>query len=191
MAFDGGHQRSLLAADEGAGAQAQLNIKGKAGAEDIVTQEAVFTGLLNGDLQTVDGDGVLGTDIDIALVRANGVAGNGHGLQHHMGVALQHGAVHERAGVALIGVAADILHIALALPGKEPLLPGGEAAAAAPAQAAVLDGLDDLIGGHPRQHTAQCLVAVHGNVLVDIFGVNDTAVAQGHAVLLFVEFGVV
>ena len=108
-----------------------------------------------------------------------------------MGIALQHGAVHERAGVALIGVAADILHIALALPGKEPLLPGGEAAAAAPAQAAVLDGLDDLIGGHPRQHTAQCLVAVHGNVLVDIFGVNDTAVAQGHAVLLFVEFGVV
>ena len=123
MAFDGGHQRSFLAADEGAGAQAQLNIKGKAGAEDIVTQKAVFTGLLNGDLQTVDGDGVLGTDIDIALVRADGIAGNGHGLQHHMGVALQHGAVHKRAGVALIGVAADILHIALALPGKEPLLP--------------------------------------------------------------------
>ena len=64
-------------------------------------------------------------------------------------------------------------------------------AAAAPAQAAVLDGLDDLIGGHPRQHTAQCLVAIHGYVFINILGVDDTAVAQGHAVLLFVEFGVV
>ena len=110
VALDGGHQRGLLAADEGAGAQAQLDIKVKAGAEDIVAQQAVFTGLLDGDLQTLDGDGVLGTDIDIALVRADGIAGNGHGLQHRMGVALQHGAVHERAGVALVGVAADILH---------------------------------------------------------------------------------
>ena len=107
------------------------------------------------------------------------------------GVALQHGTVHKGAGVALIGVAADIFHIALTLPGKEPLLAGGEAAAAAPAQSAVLDGLNDLIGGHLGQHAAQRLVAVHGDVFIDIFGVDDAAVAQRHTLLLFIEFGVV
>ena len=189
--LDGGHQRGLLAADEGAGTQAQLDIKGKAGAEDILAQKAVFPRLLDGDLQAVNGDGIFGADVDVALVGADGIAGDGHGLQHHVGVALQHRTVHKGAGVALIGVAADVLHVARALPGKQPLLAGGEAAAAAAAQAAVLHDLDHLVGGHPGQYAAQRLVAVHRYVLVNIFGVDDAAVAQRHPGLLFVEFGVV
>ncbi len=85
VALDGGHQRGLLAADEGAGAQAELDVEVEAGAEDILAQQAVFPGLLDGDLQALDRDGVLGADIDIALVGADGIAGDGHGLQHAWG----------------------------------------------------------------------------------------------------------
>ncbi len=109
LALDRGHQSGLLAADERAGAQADVDVKIKAGVKDVLAQQAVLTGLLDGNLQALDRNGVLGTDVDVALVGADGVAGDGHGLQHAVGVALQHGAVHERAGVALVGVAADIL----------------------------------------------------------------------------------
>ena len=136
VALDGGHQRGFLAADEGAGAQADVQVEAEAGAEDVLAQQAVLPGLLDGDLQALDGDGVLGADVDVALVGADGVAGDGHGLQHGVGVALQHGAVHERAGVALVGVAADVLS---ARPGCRAanfhLRAGGEAGAAAAAQA--------------------------------------------------------
>ena len=88
LALDGGHQSGFLAADEGAGAQADVDVKVKAGIEDVLAQQAVLAGLLDGDLQALDGDGVLGADVDVALVGTDGVAGDGHGLQHAVGVAL-------------------------------------------------------------------------------------------------------
>ena len=53
LAFDGGHQRGFLAADEGAGAQTDVDIKVKAGVKDVLAQQAVFPGLLDGDLQAL------------------------------------------------------------------------------------------------------------------------------------------
>ena len=97
-------------------------------------------GLVDGDLQALYRDGVLGTDIDIALVCADGIAGNGHGFDDDMGVALQNGTVHERAGVALVGVAADVFLIRLVVrPQSVHFTAGREAAAAASAQAGILD----------------------------------------------------
>ena len=52
MAFDGGHQRGFLAADKCAGTQTQLNVKVESGAQDVFAQQAVFTGLADGDFQT-------------------------------------------------------------------------------------------------------------------------------------------
>ena len=85
LALDGGHQGGLLAADKGAGAQLELHVKVKAGAEDVLAQQAVLPGLLDGDLQPLHRDGVLGADIDVALVGADGVAGDGHGLDARCG----------------------------------------------------------------------------------------------------------
>ncbi len=193
VALDGGHEGGLLAADEGAGAQAQLDVEVEAGAEDVLAQQAVFTGLADGDLQPVDGDGVLGPDVDVALVGADGVAGDGHGLQHAVGVALQHRAVHEGAGVALVGVAGHVLDPVGGggVVGELPLQAGGEAGAAPAPQAGGLDVVDDLLGRDLLgQDAAQGGVAVHADVLVDVLGVDDAAVAQGDAQLVLVESGV-
>ena len=51
--------------------------------------------------------------------------------------------------------------------------------------------VDDLLGGHLGEDLAQRLVAVHGDVLVDVLGVDDAAVPQRHPVLLGVELGLV
>ena len=148
MAFDRGHQRGFLAADKRAGAEAEVDVEVKAGAEDVLAEEAVFPGLLDGDLEAVDGNRVFGADVDVALGRADGVAGDGHCLQHDVGVALEDRTVHERAGVAFVGVAADILLVGLIDRREAPLPPGREAGAAAAAQPRGEDLVDDLLGGH-------------------------------------------
>ena len=142
-------------------------------------------------LQALYRNGVLGTDVDKAVVGANGIGGNGHGLDDNMGVALQNGAVHEGAGVTLVGVAGHIFLIGLGSGTKAPLLAGEEAAAAPSAQAGILDGLDDLLGGHLGEHLAQGGIAVVGDVLVDVFRVDDAAVLERHTHLLLVEVGLV
>ena len=64
------HQRGFFAADESAGAQTDVDIKVEAGAENVLAQQAVFASLIDGDLQALHGDGVLGADVDIALMLA-------------------------------------------------------------------------------------------------------------------------
>ena len=189
VALDGGHEGGLLAADKGAGAQADVDIKVEAGAQDVFAQQAHLPGLADGHLEPLDGDGVLGPDVDVALLRPDGVAGDGHGLQHHVGVALQHRAVHKGAGVALVGVAADVLDPLGLGRGKGPLLTGGEAAAAPAPQTGIQDALHHLLRGHLAEHLAQGHVAVVGDVLVDVLRVDDAAVLQRHPALLFVEVG--
>ena len=108
-----------------------------------------------------------------------------------MRVALQDGAVHERARVALVGVAADELLVGLGGRRELPLHAGGEARAAAAAQAGLEHDVDDLLRGHLGEDLAQGLVAVKGDVLLDVLRVDDAAVAQRDALLLLVEVYVV
>ena len=138
------------------------------------------------------GDGVLGADVHITLRGADGIARDGHGFDDNVGVALQHAAVHKCAGVALVGVAAYIfLHIAAVARGKLPFAASGETCAAAAAQAGVQDRLDDVVRRHFSEHLAQRLIAVKGNVFVDVLGVDNAAVAQRDAHLFFIKRGVV
>ena len=60
-------------------------------------------------LQPADGQRVLAADVDVALVGADRVGGDGHALEHAVRIALEDAAVHEGAGVALVGVADDEL----------------------------------------------------------------------------------
>ena len=189
--FDGGHQRRLFAADERARAEADVKVEVETRAEDVLAQKPHLARLLNGDGEALDRDRVLCADVHIALVRADGVPRDRHRFDDGVRVALQNGAVHERAGVALVGVAADVLLFAGRIFGELPLPARGEARAAAAAQAGLGDDVDDVLRGHLGQHFAERLVAVVGDVLLDLFGVDDAAVAQRHAVLFFIEVGIV
>ena len=50
LAFDGGDQRRLFAADEGAGAQPDIDVEAEARAADVVAQQAQALGLADGGL---------------------------------------------------------------------------------------------------------------------------------------------
>ena len=91
-----------------------------------------------------DGMGIFGTDVDVALGRADGDAGDRHAFDEDEGIALHDHAVGEGAAVALVGIADDVfLRSPAALRDRPPLDAGRKAGAAAAAQAGLHHLLDD------------------------------------------------
>ena len=143
--------------------------------------------LIDGDAKALDGDGVLRTHIDVALVCADRIARDGHGFQHTVGVALEDGTVHERAGVALVGVAADVLDVALRGLGKRPLSAGGEARAAPAAQAGGEHLVDDVVGRHGGEDLFERGIVARRDGFLDVLRRDEAAVAEGDTHLLLIE----
>ena len=64
--------------------------------------------LPNGSSQPLDRQRILGAHIDVALGRADRVGRDQHAFEHAMRIAFEHAAIHERAGIAFVGVADDV-----------------------------------------------------------------------------------
>jgi hypothetical protein len=178
LALDGGHQRGLFAADKGARTLGDVYVKGEVGAHDVLAQQAVLMQGVYGHTQALQGQRILGPAVDVALVGADGPRADHHALEHGVRVALQDATVHERAGVSLVGVTQDVLLVALGLGGELPLEAGGEARAAAAAQAAHHDLLDDGLRRHLGERLGQGRISVVGYVLVYLFRRDASLVAQ-------------
>ena len=65
--LDGGHQGGFLAADKGTGSHFDDEFQRDAAVENILTEEAVFSGVLDGLAQPGDGQGILCTDIYVGF----------------------------------------------------------------------------------------------------------------------------
>ena len=125
----------------------------------------------------LDGQRILGPDVDVSLGGADRIGRDEHPLQDGMGVALDQRAVHEGARVAFVGVADEIALVALRFPAGLPFPPGRETGAAAAAQAGPLDGVQDLLPGH-GQALFEPPIPVPGQVMVEIVRVDDAAVPK-------------
>ena len=91
-------------------------------------------GFGDGVLQRGDGQRILAADVEESLPGADGVGADQHAFEDGVRIAFQNGAVHVRAGRTFVGVANDVLQVALGLPGELPFLPGGEGRPAAAAE---------------------------------------------------------
>ena len=109
-----------------------------------------------------------------------------HALDDGMRTALHGGAVHERAGVALVAVADDVLGEVVVAGGRAPLAPRGKARAALAAQAGLLDFGDDFVRRHGKR-PLEALVAAARTVGVEVERVDDADVGQDDLVLHGVE----
>src|SRR5699024_153695 len=149
----------LLAADKGSRTQAQFNIKIKSCPENVFAEKSVLSCLSDGNVQSLYRNGVLCPDVNVTLGGADGVARNGHGLQHYVGIARQPGAVQERSRVALVGVTTHLFLLRLVCGGKFPLQSRGEAGSSSSPKAAVQQDLDHVLGLHLCEHLPQRLVS--------------------------------
>ena len=108
-----------------------------------------------------------------------------------MGVPLQEAPVHVGAGIAFVGVADDVLGIALGLPRRIPLPAGGETSAAAAPEVCLDHLLDDRFGLHPREGLPQGAVAADGQVILQALGIDLAVLPEDQTGLLLVEGDVV
>jgi hypothetical protein len=75
--------------------------------------------------------------------------------------------------------------------GEKPLLEGREAGTAAAPEPRFLEFGDDVVTGHLGQDLFEGGVAVTGDVLFDVLGVDEAAVAENDAKLLLIEADIV
>ena len=178
IALDRGHQGRLFAADERPGAHADLEVEVESAAEDVLAEESALAGLVDRGAEPLDRQGILRADVDVAPRRPDRVRRGGHALDDAVRIALEDAAVHERAGVAFVGVADGELLLAGGLPRELPLPPRGESRPAAAAQPGSPHRLDHRLRVVLREDLGQGLVAVAGDVVFDPLGIDDAAVAQ-------------
>ncbi len=155
QALERAQQRGLLAHHVGAGALLDLHVEGEAAAVDVVAELALGVRLLDRLAQDRGRVRVLRAHQDQAVPGADRVAGQRHALQQQPRALLHQVLVDVGAGVALVAVDHDQLLVALGVAGERPLLPGGEAGAAAAAQVGLRDLVQQLLGRQLGQRPAQ------------------------------------
>ena len=96
-------------------------------------------------------------------------------------------AVHVGAGVALVGIADDVFGVGFGLGEEVPLVAGEKARAAAAAQTRGFDLLDDGVGAAIDEDLIERLIAADGDVLLDVGGADEAAVAENDFLLAFEE----
>ena len=155
LAFNGGDEGGLLAADKRARAfhdgEGQFVIR----ARQLPAKPAARFKLRNGGAHPLHGQRVFVADVENALVRPGGNGGNRQAFDHAERERFEDHAIHERAGVALVAVADHEFFCARLLLDNAPFDTAGESRAAAPTQAGLLDAVDDLLGLKFAQHAAQ------------------------------------
>ena len=121
--------------------------------------------MIEGHPNSLDGQGVLGPDIDIALLGTYHVASDDHSLDNLVRVALQDHPIHKCARVSLVGIADDVFWAALCLPAGLPLAMGRKARASPTAQSRFPQLLDNRLRLH-LQRLVQAGITAAGDVLI-------------------------
>ncbi len=111
VAFERFDERRLLAADVGAGAHPDLDVEIEAGRRRTMSCPAGRSWRRRSSTSSRCGPqvGVLAAQVEDARRRADGAGRDRHALEHEVGVVGQEHPVLERARLALVGVAHDVL----------------------------------------------------------------------------------
>ena len=161
-------------------------MEAEVGTENVVADESEGLGFGEGDAEALDGERIFGAHVHVAFGGSRGPCADEHAFDDGVGIAFQHGAVHERAGIAFIGVAEHVLGFGRFGSHELPLEAGGEACAAAAAQPGVEHFLKGGLTAHGKG-LGYALIAAVGDVFKDVFRVDASAVAQHEALLQIVE----
>ena len=182
LALQALQQRRLLPAHVGASAQAHFQIEVLARSAQVAPQVAAGACRRDRLPKRPRGMRVFAAQVDVALRRADGDARDGHALDEAQRIALHEHAIGERARIALIRVADDVLLVSLLCQDRLPLDARRERSAAASAQARVRYFLHDR-GAVQRERALESLVALVRHVVLDADRVGDADPCEGQALL--------
>ncbi len=170
LAFERFHEGGLFADLVGAGAGLGDDVEVDAFlAEDVLAEDALCVGSGDGLLDDFEQVAVFATQVDEAHLGADGESGDHGALDDGVRVFKEDDVVFAGAGLGLVAVDQDVLGLFALLGDEGPLEAGGEAGAAAAAEAGGFHGVDDPLGAFVHG-LLDGLVAVELHVLVDRSG---------------------
>ena len=146
-------ERRLLARLVCAGATVHEDVAVEPAAEDVLAEISGRIGLLDLGLENPLHVIELAANVDVGDLRADRVAGNRAPFDEQVRIALHQHVVLERPGLALVGVATEILRQWRVLEHELPLHAGRKPGAAAATKARGLDPLDHVVGRDGERRT--------------------------------------
>ncbi|MCK6430484.1 MAG: hypothetical protein L6Q72_15555 [Burkholderiaceae bacterium] len=159
LAFDRGDQRRGFAAHVRAGAAIDDEVAREVGAEDALAEIAGRVRFLDRAGEAAVRQVELAADVDEGVPDLQRVGRDQHRLEQQMRRVLKDPAVLERAGLAFVGVRAEIVRLAVVQMDDLPFAADRKRRAAVPEQAGSGDFLGHVLGLHRREHLAQRAVA--------------------------------
>jgi hypothetical protein len=170
LALERFEQRGLFARFVGAGAAVDVHLAVEARAEDVPAEEPARVRLVDRPLEHLLHMEELAADVDVRHPGADGITRNRAAFDEQVRIALHDQVVLERAGLAFIGVAGDVLRVGRLLVHELPFHAGREPGPAAAPQTRCFHDLDDLVGRH-GERLPEALVPAVAKVEVEREGV--------------------
>ncbi len=183
------HQRSGFTADKRSGSPMDVDIEIESGSEDVVAQQPVTPGVVDGFVEPDECQGIFLPDIDEPFVAPNSKCADDHPLQNRVGIGFDDAPVHKCTGISFIGVADHVTDFLPALrsgSGGLPFHTGGESAASATAYSGSDDLADHILGWHRCQDGPERLISIPGDIVIDVFRIDQSFIPQSDQ-LLFAE----
>src|ERR1700733_6592193 len=167
LALERFHQRGFFTAFVGAGARMRDELEVEAAALDILAEIILRVGFGDGGVHDVDDVAIFAANIDVAPVRADGLARDDHALDQLVRVHFHQRAVFTGAGLAFVGVGQNVFRLGGVFGNEAPLHADREARATASAQIRLFHFVDDRFRGH-FQGFFERLIAFGFQVRVDL-----------------------
>ena len=185
--FDRVDQRGFFTADECPGTEPNFDIEAEVGVENVFTKQSPASAVVQRVFDSFDGQRVFGTTVYITLGGSNRVAADDHAFNDVEWVGLEHASVHERTGVAFVGVTDQIFDRARCFVAHGPFSTGWKTAAATATQLCFGDLVDDPFGIAMVQHLGQGFESTIVEVVGDRRWVQDAVVSKRDSILAIEE----
>ena len=124
--FDGAQQGCFLTTNEGTSTKTNLDVKVKARTKDVLTQKSQLVGLIHSNLETINSQRILCTDVYKSLVGTNGLTTDNHGFDNRVWVTFDGRTVHVCTRVSLVSITYNVLGLSRSLHSSFPLDTCGE-----------------------------------------------------------------
>src|ERR1019366_9165680 len=135
LAFERFDEAGFLAANVSARAAMDVNFQIVTGAENVLAEEIILAGFLDGAIQNFRAFGHFAADVNIGELHIVREAGDDHAFDQLMRILVHDLTILERARLGFVGVANEINRLAALAINEAPLEAAGKTSAATAAQA--------------------------------------------------------
>ena len=155
----------------------------------MLAEPVARLGLMHGPLQTLGLRYVFTANVDVALVGADGVAGDRHALEQLVRVGVHENAILEHQRLRLVRIADDVFLRRRFLLHRPPFEPGGKARAPSAGQCCGFELIDDR-AGRCRQRFLQTTIGAELERRIDRVRIALVGVSEQDTLLTRERLGV-